>query len=418
MNSYQYRLKMILVMSLWIPSALFAHVQGISYQPTSSCIVMADRSDDNIAIFVNHLQKSVSTVAPVDFLEPNALESDVPPDHVMTMAINEYNNCITLSLCSHDSEAKHNTFCHPGATLSKKYFFKNQLDLLSIANQWGDLLIEHVLGFQGSLSYPLAYVEYHELGYHLIVSDIALNLYTSLYQTPFPIISLNWSPDAHYLAFIELKNSGSVLQILNIQTQEIRSLDGLSYISSPCFSKDGRHLYYISDQSGYHQLSQYHLETQKHEILTLDIDCLVDVNIGWDDYHLILSSNRAGSYQIYEFNLLNKKFKRLTFTYGECLNGILSEANHSLFYSLLTKEHSLLMRRSFVDHQTHYISIDGKAENMTAPPHPHIICFERMDNVQKKRIIVFKSLLNGRETVFDCAKDCYNPCWSPQPGLV
>ena len=390
----------------------------IFYQFAPLCEVLSDSSDPNTAVFLSHLKKSVSIIAPVNFIENIAEHPTATTDYLMTIEIDNRKNLLTLNLCHLYQDSSQNTQCHHRAGLSKKYIFKNQSDLLGIANQWGDLLIEHMLGFKGSLSYPLAYVENSSEQYQIIISDMAMDLHTTLYQSTSPIISLNWSPDAYYLAFIELSNSGPILKIMNIQTQNIHSLEGFKYISSPSFSKDGHCLYYIAEQSGFNQLMQYNMENHKHEVLTLSKDWLVDVNAGWDDYHLILSIDRTGSTQIYEFNLLNKKFKRLTFTEEECIKGILSDANSSLFYSLLTKSHSLLMRRSFIDHQTHYVTIEGHAEGVTAPPNPHIICFERNSDAQGKRTIVFKSLLDGRETLFDSDKDCYNPCWCPQPGLI
>jgi hypothetical protein len=95
----------------------------------------------------------------------------------------------------------------------------------------------------------------------------------------------------------------------------------------------------------------------------------------------------------------------------------MSYANKSLFYSMITKNGTMLMKRSFEDHQTHYITVEGLSEGVVAPPHPHFIVFETKNVEDGKRFLVFKSLIHNKEIAIESPWDCYNPAWSPQSGL-
>ncbi len=379
---------------------------GIFASPV--CLLKYPENNSDLQIFIQHLEKSLTTIVPIAFTRSEGA------DFVMTAEISlGQPKKIQLTL-------KRKDFWNSNDALFKEYVFHNQPDLIAIANQWGDLLIEKTLGFKGALSYPLAYVEVsQDQIYQIILSDLAIDLRTTLYSALNPIISLAWSPDAHLLAFVEIHPEGPALKILNIQSLQVHTLEDACFVCSPSFSKDGRFLYYLSGNNIESKIIKYNIHSQLKEVLVEHQGWFIDVQTSWDDYHLLISSNRTGTFQIYEYNILNKKFKRLTFSPYECVNGLLNASNDSLFYSLLTQGHSLLMRRSFSDHQTHYVTIEGEAEGITIPPVPHIIAFERTDYAQNgKKIIVFKSLLSGKETLLDCTNDCYNPCWAPQPGIM
>jgi Tol biopolymer transport system component len=190
------------------------------------------------------------------------------------------------------------------------------------------------------------------------------------------------------------------------------------YVSSPVFSKDNRYLYYVAAPISVGQVFKKDLVTDYTEALTTGEDWMIDLSRGLDPYHLLVTADRSGGAQLYEFNILNKKFKRLTFSEAECSKGVLSLQNQAMFYSMLSATASILVKRSFVDKTYEAITLSEQgAESPTFPDARGLIAFEQLYN--EHTVIVFKTLDSGKETMLIAApKGDYScPSWASQPGF-
>jgi len=401
-------LRYIVLISILSPLPIMA----LSYQEVPSCYVQCDSLNQELEFFYNHMYKSISMIIPINFVQEISKNSVY--DYVMAIDMLE-DHQISLSLRQVPLEGigveKNNPI------YSKIFHIRDHKDLLCAANQWSDLVIEHIMGFQGALSYPLAFVELAADKYHIIMSDPTMSFRLELYSSYSPIMNLTWSSDGGFLAFSEVTEIGSFIKIIHLKTQKVHQILSDGNASSPCFSKNGRDLYYIVHRDGVSEIIQYNLLTHQKDVLFSSMDWIADLSPGSDQFHLILASNRSGNFDVYEFNCLNKKFKRLTYSADPCVKGFMSYANKSLFYSMITKNGTMLMKRSFEDHQTHYITVEGLSEGVVAPPHPHFIVFETKNVEDGKRFLVFKSLIHNKEIAIESPWDCYNPAWSPQSGL-
>jgi hypothetical protein len=278
--------------------------------------------------------------------------------------------------------------------LDKEFQFTTVEELLIIGNQVTDAVAEKALCVQGFASYPLAYVHRDDLS-QIIVTDLGGDLTQLLYETDAPLLSLTWSPDARQLAFIELTADGPVLKIIDRSQKKVRSLVSGYYVASPLFSHDQRYLYYVAAPVRVGQIFRRDLVTGATEALTTGQDWMIDMSIGYDDYHLLVTADRTGGAQLYEFNILTKKFKRLTFSEAECSKGILSSQNQAMFYSMLSDTVTVLMKRSFLDKNYEAMTLVNGAEGATFPKAAGLIAFEHMEEGHSR--IAFKSLYSGKE---------------------
>lgn len=303
--------------------------------------------------------------------------------------------------------------------LSKTFDYQSEKDLRNIAAQLSDELIEILLGQKGFASYPIAYVKTQPQRYQICISDLYNQDEEVLYETSDPIAALSWSPDARSLAFVELEHHTAVLKTLQCCTRKTHIVAKNPYIASPLYSPDQKYLYFIAIVNNKPQIFQYHLVTGETLLISTDHAWILDLQKGSDPYHLLVSSERSGIYQIYDFDIRTKNFKRLTFHQYPCISGILNPERQSLFFCELADKKSFMVERSFIESRSRYVTLIGEAEEMSFAPYSDLIAYER--SYEGENHIVIKSLKTGQEYVWDrhCDNARYTkPCWAPQPREI
>jgi Tol biopolymer transport system component len=302
----------------------------------------------------------------------------------------------------------------------RSYQIKKTDHLTHIANQITDDIADRIICVKGFASYPLAYIyKSKDNTYSIKKTDITGDLEEVLYQSQNPLISLVWAPDAKKLAFVELTKNGPSIKIIDRYTKKISLTIKDQYVAAPMFSKDNRFIFYISAPTGIGQVFKRDLITGGIECLTLGQDWVSDINPGFDEYHLILSTNRSGLSQLYEFNTINKKYKRLTFSDHHAFNGILSQENQAMFYLAFNEnEHRMrLLKRSFIDKNYDEITTEGYVESPVLAPAQSLIAYEQQ--FENESLIKIQSLFTLKEFVLKRYTDgsrVSSPSWASQPG--
>ncbi|PCH65236.1 MAG: peptidase S9, prolyl oligopeptidase [Bacteroidetes bacterium] len=127
----------------------------------------------------------------------------------------------------------------------------------------------------------------------------------------------DWSPDDKYLLISNYKSiNESYYYVLNVETGAVdqvnQSEKEISYGAAK-FSKDGKGIYYVSDEDEeFRKLRYYDLKTKKSEILAKDIAWNVGrIELSQDGSKMLFSVNEDGLGKIYLMDTKTRSIKKL-----------------------------------------------------------------------------------------------------------
>jgi TolB protein len=207
------------------------------------------------------------------------------------------------------------------ALMSKKYTISGR-DLRAASHHISDLVFKQITGIPGVFSTRIAYVVVQraftqpgaKARYMLEVSDQDGYNPRPLLNSPEPIMSPCWAPDARHLAYVSFENKkASIYQqdVITGQRSLISSYPGIN--GAPAWSPDGRKLALVLSKSGAPNI--YVMDIGSRHLTQLTRDFYINTEPSWspDGKSLIFTSNRSGGPQIYQVNLASHSVNRLTF---------------------------------------------------------------------------------------------------------
>lgn len=199
--------------------------------------------------------------------------------------------------------------------------FKNisSAQVRSLAHHIDDIIYLQLTGERGIFSTKIAYVsvqggKFSKKRYLLEISDYDGNSPHMILNSPQPIMSPMWAPDAKHIAYVSFEDRFAAIYITNVMTgarQLISEFPGVN--GAPAFSPDSRRLALVLTKTD--QLKLYLMDLATRQIKRVTDGYSIDTEPNWapDGKSLIFTSDRAGTPQIYSINLANKEISRLTF---------------------------------------------------------------------------------------------------------
>jgi TolB protein len=194
-------------------------------------------------------------------------------------------------------------------------------DLRATAHKISDMIFEKVTGIPGVFSTQIAYVSEERRTdgahrYRLIVSDADGENARVVADSPQPLMSPSWSPDARRLAYVSFEGQQAAIYVQTLRTGTRERVSGRAGVNgAPAFSPDGRLLALVlSDENG--NLDVYTLDTSTQELRRITTDAAIDTEPSWspDGRTLYFNSDRAGGPQIYRVGLApGARAERLTY---------------------------------------------------------------------------------------------------------
>ena len=186
-----------------------------------------------------------------------------------------------------------------------------------VGHNMSDKIYRKIQGIPGIFSTRLAYIDKPSLddaNYNLRISDIDGFNGISLFSSPQPIMSPNWSPLGDKMAYVSFEEGTSRIFIQTISTGERRGIKlerGIN--SSPNWSPKGDKLAAVLSKEGNPDIFIYDLNRKSWKQITEHFG--IDTEPDWspNGKSLLFTSNRSGSPQIYQANIRTQKVKRLTF---------------------------------------------------------------------------------------------------------
>ncbi|MBI80185.1 MAG: Tol-Pal system beta propeller repeat protein TolB [Gammaproteobacteria bacterium] len=188
------------------------------------------------------------------------------------------------------------------------------------AHKISDMIYNELTGISGTFNTQVAYISQLSVAentrYRLIVSDIDGENPQIIADSPEPLMSPSWSPDATKLAYVSFENNRASVYIQNvIEGTRILASDRLGINGAPSFSPDGRHLALaLSRDTG--NLDIYMLNIAGQVLTRLTRSPSIDTEPTWspDGQEIYFTSDRSGNPQIYKVDTrLGGNVSRVTF---------------------------------------------------------------------------------------------------------
>jgi TolB protein len=185
-------------------------------------------------------------------------------------------------------------------------------DLRAMSHQISDMVFEKLTGIKGVFSTQIAYVSEEGRAdgtkrYRLIVSDADGENANVIADSPQPLMSPAWSPDARRLAYVSFEGDQSAIYVQTLRTGTREKVSGRPGVNgAPSFSPDGRQLTITrSDERG--NLDVFVLDLASQMLRQVTTDSGIDTEGSWspDGRTIYFTSDRAGSAQIYRQGTAN-----------------------------------------------------------------------------------------------------------------
>ncbi|MCH9671440.1 MAG: Tol-Pal system beta propeller repeat protein TolB [Gammaproteobacteria bacterium] len=192
-------------------------------------------------------------------------------------------------------------------------------DLRRTGHQISDIIYETLTGERGAFDTQIAYVTERAVGkkerrFVLNVADSdGYNAFQVL-ESPHPIMSPAWAPNARDLAYVSFENNRPrifVQDLIKGLRREVAAYPGIN--GAPAWSPDGTRLAMTLSKDGNAEIYVLHLKTGVLNRITNNAS--IDTEPTWspDGQDLVFTSDRGGKPQLYRVAARGGSAQRLTF---------------------------------------------------------------------------------------------------------
>lgn len=205
----------------------------------------------------------------------------------------------------------------------KKMFSKSvngtESQLRDIAHFMSDEIYETLTGVKGAFSTKIVYVSVEQSAngrqnFRLIKADADGERPVTVLDSPEPILSPTWSPDAKQVAYVSFEGGRPAIwrQVLSSgQREKLTNFPGLN--SAPSWSPDGRKMAMVLSKDGDPEI--YVLDLGSRQFSRITKHFAIDTEPQWlpDSRNLIFTSDRGGKPHIYQVDTISGDLRRLTY---------------------------------------------------------------------------------------------------------
>jgi TolB protein len=187
--------------------------------------------------------------------------------------------------------------------------------LVLSSHKMSNRIYKQITGVDGIFTTKLMYILNPEKDkYQLNICDINGDNEITLFDSPEPIMSPDWSPDGKKISYVSFENGNSEIFIQDLSSGKRNSLRRYPGINSaPVWSPNGNYLAFVSSRSGNPDVYLYDLKTEKISRITVHYGIDTEPSFSANGRKLLFTSNRSGTPQLYEVSLVTRKISRITF---------------------------------------------------------------------------------------------------------
>jgi TolB protein len=205
-----------------------------------------------------------------------------------------------------------------GKQLAGYRYTVNARQLRKLSHQISDIIYHKLTGEKGAFNTRIAYITREKAGnkkrYLLKVADSDGYKPRTILESPQPLMSPAWSPDAGKLAYVSFEKRRSMIFVQRLndgKREKIASFKGIN--SAPAFSPDGRRLAFVTSKDGNPEIYLYDFATRATKRLTNHHG--IDTEPSWmpGSNKLVFTSDRSGQPQVYQMNADGSGVTRLTY---------------------------------------------------------------------------------------------------------
>jgi len=194
-----------------------------------------------------------------------------------------------------------------------------EAQLRDIAHFMADQIYEKLTGTRGAFSTKVVYVSVDQQAngkqnFRLIKADADGERPITVLESPEPVLSPTWSPDAKQVAYVSFEGGRPAIwrQVLaSGQREKLTNFNGLN--SAPSWSPDGRKLAMVLSKDGDPEIYTLDLATKQFTRITRHF--AIDTEPQWlaDSRNIVFTSDRGGKPHIYQVDTATLELNRLTF---------------------------------------------------------------------------------------------------------
>jgi TolB protein len=191
-------------------------------------------------------------------------------------------------------------------------------EMRDLAHLVSDKVYSAITGIPGAFSTRIAYVtatrNNGKFTYRLNVADADGAREKLMLESPEPIMSPAWAPNAKDLAYVSFETGRPAIFRQNLVTggrEQLTNFKGLN--GAPSWSPDGSKMAMVLSKDGNPEIYILDLKTKQFRRLTRHF--AIDTEPTWmpDGKSLLFTSDRGGTPQIYKLEIASRATERLTF---------------------------------------------------------------------------------------------------------